>query len=127
MGASKILLYNRTVSKSENIKKLFNDIEIIDKKNIPNDIDMLINASSLGINFSDKIDLNYEKIGSNKFYYDVIYNPSETFFLKEAKRLGNKVENGKKMFIYQAHQAFAIWHNVLPKIDEEVERLLDEL
>ena len=30
------------------------------------------------------------------------------------------------MFIYQAHQAFAIWHNVLPKIDEEVERLLDE-
>ena len=27
------------------------------------------------------------------------------------------------MFIYQAHQAFAIWHNVLPKIDEEVEKL----
>ena len=42
-------------------------------------------------------------------------------FLKEAKKLGNKVENGKKMFIYQAHQAFAIWHNVFPKIDEEVE------
>ena len=41
---------------------------------------MLINASSLGINLSDKIDLNYEKIGPNKFYYDVIYNPSETFF-----------------------------------------------
>ena len=127
MGASKILLYNRTVSKSENIKKLFSDIEIIDKKNIPNDIDMLINASSLGININDKIDLNYEKIGSNKFYYDVIYNPTETFFLKEAKRFGNKVENGKKMFIYQAHQAFEIWHNVLPKIDEEVERRLDEL
>ena len=127
MGASKILLYNRTVSKSKNVKKLFSDIEIIDKKNIPNDIDMLINASSLGININDKIDLNYENIGSNKFYYDVIYNPAETFFLKEAKRLGNKVENGKKMFIYQAHQAFAIWHNVFPKIDEEVERLLDEL
>ena len=55
MGASKILLYNRTVSKSENIKKLFNDIEIIDKKNIPNDIDMLINASSLGINKTIKL------------------------------------------------------------------------
>ena len=64
-------------------------------------------------------------IGSNKFYYDVIYNPVETFFLKEAKKFGNKVENGKKMFIYQAHQAFAIWHNVFPKIDEEVEKLLD--
>ena len=125
MGASKIFLYNRTVSKSENIKKLFRDIEIVDKKNIPNDTDMLINASSLGIKTNDKIDLNYKKIGSNKFYYDVIYNPVETFFLKEAKKFGNKVENGKKMFIYQAHQAFAIWHNVFPKIDEEVEKLLD--
>ena len=125
MGASKIFLYNRTVSKSENIKKLFRDIEIVDKKNIPNDTDMLINASSLGIKKNDKIDLNYKKIGSNKFYYDVIYNPVETFFLKEAKKFGNKVENGKKMFIYQAHQAFAIWHNVFPKIDEEVEKLLD--
>ena len=27
------------------------------------------------------------------------------------------------MFMYQAHQAFAIWHNVFPKIDEEVESL----
>ena len=85
---------------------------------------MLINASSLGINKNDKIDLNYKKIGSNKFYYDVIYNPVETFF-KRSKKFGNKVENGKKMFIYQAHQAFAIWHNVFPKIDEEVEKLLD--
>ena len=126
MGASKILLYNRTILKSENLKKLFNDILIVDKDNIPNDVDMLINASSLGINKNDKIDLNYEKIGPNKFYYDIIYNCPETFFLKEAKKLGNKIENGKKMFIYQAHQAFAIWHNVLPKIDEKVERLLDE-
>ena len=126
MGASKISLYNRTASKSENIKKLFNDIEIIDKQNIPDNTDMLINASSLGINKKDKIDLNYKKIGPNKFYYDVIYNPAETYFLKEAKKYGNKVENGKRMFIYQAHQAFAIWHNVFPKIDEEVEKLLDE-
>ena len=62
MGASKIFLYNRTISKSEKIKKLFSDIEIIDKENIPKDIDMLINASSLGINLTDKIDLIMEKL-----------------------------------------------------------------
>ena len=80
MGALKIFLYNRTFSKSENLKKLFNDIQIIDKENIPQDTDMIINASSLGIKKSDKIDINYEKIGTNKFYYDVIYNPPETNF-----------------------------------------------
>ena len=126
MGALKIFLYNRTLTKSKKIKKIFNTIEIIDKDNIPNDVDMLINASSLGINSTDKIDLDYDKIGKNKFYYDVIYNPTETNFLMEAKKAGNKVENGKKMFIYQAHQAFAIWHNVFPKIDEEVESLLNK-
>ena len=30
------------------------------------------------------------------------------------------------MFIYQAHQAFAIWHKVFPKIDEKVIELLDK-
>ncbi len=126
MGALRIFLYNRTLIKSENIKKLFNSVEIIEKDKIPEDVDMLINASSLGINKIDKIDLNYNKIGKNKFYYDVIYNPTETNFLIEAKKNGNKVENGKKMFIYQAHQAFAIWHNLFPKIDEKVESLLNK-
>ena len=126
MQASKIFLYNRTHYKSEMIKKNFNDIEIIDKDKISDEIDVIINASSLGIKKDDKIDLNYVKIGTNKFYYDVIYNPPVTNFLREAKKLGNKTENGKKMFIYQAHQAFALWHNVLPKIDDQVEKLLNK-
>ncbi len=29
------------------------------------------------------------------------------------------------MFIYQAHQAFTIWHKVMPEIDEETIKLLD--
>ena len=60
MGALKIFLYNRTL-KSEHLKNKFSDIEIIDKENIPKDVDMLINASSLGINKSDKIELTMRK------------------------------------------------------------------
>ena len=29
------------------------------------------------------------------------------------------------MFIYQAHQAFTLWHKIMPKIDEETIKLLD--
>ena len=125
MGALNIYIYNRTLSNAEKLKNRFNFIKIIEKNQIPDDIDMIINASSLGINKDDKIDLNYEKIGPNKFYYDIIYNPSETDFLKKAKKFGNKTENGKMMFIYQAHQAFSLWHKVFPKIDEKVIELLD--
>ena len=86
---------------------------------------MIINATSLGLNKNDEIKLNYEDIGVNKFFYDVIYNPNQTKFLSKAKQFGNQIENGKMMFIYQAHQAFAIWHKILPNIDEETIKLLD--
>ena len=55
----------------------------------------------------------------------MIYNPSETKFLKEAKKSGNNVENGKMMFIYQAKLSFEIWHGVKPTVDEKVLKLLN--
>ena len=87
---------------------------------------MIINATSIGLNEKDKIKLNYKDMGPNKFFYDIIYNPKQTKFLYEAKKYGNIIENGKMMFIYQAHQAFAIWHKILPKIDEETIRILNK-
>ena len=79
----------------------------------------------MGLNKNDNIKIDYESIGSNKFFYDVIYNPKETIFLKRAKLFGNRTENGKMMFIYQAHQAFTIWHKLMPNIDDEVIKLVE--
>ena len=67
-----------------------------------------------------------DKYLTNKFFFDVIYNPKETFFLKKARENGNKTQNGKMMFIYQAHQAFTIWHKLMPEINEKTISLLDE-
>ena len=30
------------------------------------------------------------------------------------------------MFIYQAHQAFTIWHNLMPEIDENVISIIND-
>ncbi len=125
LGASKIILSNRTKSKAEELKKIFNEIEIINWGETPN-FDMAINATSIGLKNEDGIKLNYSEIGHDKFFYDIIYNPRETIFLKRAKLFGNKTENGKMMFIYQAHQSFAIWHNILPEIDDETISFLDQ-
>ena len=119
MGASKITLSNRTKEKAEKLKKIYSDLEIIEWGKII-DFNMIINATSLGLKNNDEIKLNYSEIGLNKFFYDVIYQPSETNFLSKAKQFGNKIENGKMMFIYQAQLAFKIWHNILPKIDNNI-------
>jgi len=124
MGANKIILSNRTKKKAEQLKKNFSDLEIVDWGETT-EFNMIINATSLGLNKEDEIKLDYADLGPNKLFYDVIYNPKETKFLSKAKQFGNQTENGKMMFIYQAHQAFTLWHKVMPKIDEETIKLLD--
>ena len=119
LNAAKIILSNRTKEKAENLKKIYLDIEIIDWGETP-EFDMVVNATSLGLKKSDKIKINFNNIGPNKLFYDVIYNPPETNFLTKAKQFGNQIENGKMMFIYQAQLAFKIWHNILPKINDKL-------
>ena len=122
MGCENIHLTNRTFEKAEKIKETFKDIIIQKWGDIP-EFDVVINATSVGLK-NENFDIDLNKFGNDKFFYDVIYNPSETNFLKEAKLNCNKTENGKMMFIYQAHQSFALWNKVLPKIDEETIEIL---
>jgi len=124
LGASKITLSNRTKEKAEDIKKFFPGLEIINWGQKTN-FDMIINATSLGLKKEDRIELDLSKIGSDKLFYDVIYNPRKTNFLLKGEELGNQIENGKMMFLYQAQTAFQMWTDVLPEIDDEVIRLLD--
>ena len=123
MKVSKIFISNRTKENAESLKDLFQDLNIIDWGDVP-DFDMVINATSLGLKKDDEINIDFSSSGQNKFFYDVIYNPSETNFLRTGKKLGNLTQNGKLMFIYQAHSAFNIWHNVMPEINKEVLKLL---
>tara|TARA_B100000029_G_scaffold341291_1_gene333548 strand:+ start:202 stop:993 length:792 start_codon:yes stop_codon:yes gene_type:complete len=124
MKTAKIIISNRSKNKAKELQNMFNELEIIEWGETPN-FDMIINATSIGLKNEDGIKLDYSQIEPNKFFYDVIYNPKETIFLKRAKLFGNKAENGKMMFIYQAHQSFTIWHKLMPDIDQEVINLLD--
>ena len=124
MGSSEIMISNRTERKAIEIKNIFNNIKLVKWGKIP-DFDVVINATSLGLNQDDKINLDFTKVGKNKLFYDVIYNPIETNFLSLGKKLGNKCENGKLMFIYQAFSAFKLWHGIEPSINEETIKILD--
>ena len=73
----------------------------------------------------DEINIDYKNVSQNKFFYDVIYNPKETNFLRKAKKFGAQIENGKMMFIYQAQKAFFTWHKILPLVDEETVNFLE--
>ena len=124
MKVGKIILSNRTKKKAEELIKIYNNLEIVEWGEVA-DFDMIINATSLGLNKEDEIKLNYHDIGTNKLFYDVIYNPTQTNFLSKAKKFGNQIENGKMMFIYQAQQSFNTWNKIIPNIDDKTIRILD--
>ena len=125
MNVSKIIISNRTKKKAEDLKLRFHNLNVLDWGDII-DFDMIINATSLGLN-KETINLDFSNFKNNKLFYDVIYNPAETNFLKEGRKLGNKAENGKLMFIYQAFEAFKLWHGIEPNINyETLETLIND-
>ena len=123
MKALEVIISNRTKEKAENLKLQFNNLKILNWGELT-EFDLIINATSLGLN-KETINLDFSEVGNNKLFYDIIYNPKETNFLKQGKKLGNQTENGKLMFIYQAFEAFKLWHEIEPEINNETIKILD--
>ncbi len=78
---------------------------------IINKFQIIINCTPLGT--FPEIDLHpdipYEGITDSHLLYDLIYNPSETKFLKLGKSQGASICNGSDMLKFQAEKAWEIW------------------
>ena len=124
----KIYLSNRTKEKANELKKIFPNIEVLDWGQRPQNFDVVVNTTSIGLKQNQRIDLDFSDCDKdkNKLFYDLIYNPKETNFLKEARLRGNQIKNGQKMFLNQAMYAFKLWTNIEPEIDIEIVKLLDK-
>jgi len=124
---AKIFLSNRTKKKAEELKKKYAEVEVLDWGKRPSTCDIVINTTSIGLIKDEKINLDFSDCSAdkNKLFYDLIYNPNETNFLKEARLRGNNTMNGQRMLLNQAIYAFNLWTNITPEIDDEVIKLLD--
>ncbi|MDE6119426.1 MAG: shikimate dehydrogenase, partial [Muribaculaceae bacterium] len=54
-------------------------------------------------------DIPYDLITENHICYDLVYNPTETLFMKQSAVHGAKVKNGAEMLKLQALLAWRIW------------------
>lgn len=76
--------------------------------------ELIVNATPVGMypNCDEMLDLPYETANESNVFIDLIYNPEETMFMKEAKKHGAKTFNGLKMLKLQAEAAWEIWCRV---------------
>ncbi|WP_306352855.1 shikimate dehydrogenase family protein [Flavobacterium sp. '19STA2R22 D10 B1'] len=78
---------------------------------------IIINCTPVGTfpNTEECPPLPYELFTTKHIAYDLIYNPEETSFLKQAKAHGAQIKNGYDMLIFQAEKAWSIWNSKIPK------------
>ena len=123
----KIFIGNRTLKKTENLKKKFPFIEIVEWDKVETEaenMDIIINATSLGLKGGNDFKQEFRITKPNLIYYDVVYNPQETMIIKKFKKRNIQTFNGLEMFIYQGQKSFSLWNNVDPKVDEELRQTL---
>lgn len=84
------------------------------------DVDVLVNATSVGLypNVDEIPNVDLDSIHPGLFVQDVIPNPLETAFLKEAAKRGARCNDGGGMLINQAAVNIEMWTGRKP--DKEV-------
>jgi len=121
LKAENIFLSNRSVKKTEEIKKTFPFVNIISwEKKIEKikEIDLLINATSLGTKNEEDFPHMFLNFKKSLIYYDLVYNPAQTKLMKHFIKNNIKVLNGLEMLIYQGQKAFNLWNKINPEVND---------
>lgn len=124
-GVKKIILANRTFEKAEKLCLQINQSWPKKAQAIPLDssalkdacqtVDIIVNGTSLGMgDYIDQSPLDAKFFRPGILAYDMIYNPCQSRFLKEAKEKGALSQNGLDMLLYQGLLAFEHWTGIFP-------------
>ena len=95
--------------------------------------DVIINASPVGMfPKADACPVSDELIDQADYFFDVIYNPTKTLFLRKALAQGKTAKGGAAMLVLQAVRAHEIWNGdsypqeQIDTIIREMEQTIDQ-
>ena len=127
-GVKKIYITNRTFSKlkifRKNFKKVIYPVRWNNRYKAFRNAQILINVTSLGMLGKKDLKFDFSIFNKKINVVDIVYNPENTGFLKDARKNGHKTFTGMDMFIYQAQKAFYIWNKKKPKITKDLYKKL---
>jgi 3-dehydroquinate dehydratase / shikimate dehydrogenase len=116
-GAS-VSLFARNASKARLIGEDFQiDSYELAKANFEG-FDVVVNATPLGTRGAHESETPVlaEQLRGVRFAYDLVYNPLETRFIREAKSAGCETIGGLEMLVAQAGEQFKLWTGTTPNV-----------
>ena len=70
---------------------------------------LVINASAVGLHDDEFLPLAYTATRADCLFYDLLYRPDRTPFLRHARAAGRPVMDGRRMLLHQGALAFSLW------------------
>ena len=84
------------------------------------DYDVVVNTTPLGSgSYMDQSPATAEQLNGVRCVYDLIYNPNDTSFLREARKAGCDTIGGLEMLVAQAKMQFELWTGTEPRSPRE--------
>lgn len=72
---------------------------------------IIVNTTPLGMHpdINNCANIPYHAAGPNHHFYDLVYNPEKTLFLRKGEERGASIQNGYEMLLIQAEESWNIW------------------
>jgi 3-dehydroquinate dehydratase / shikimate dehydrogenase len=126
---ARVTLFARDVEKAKSVAEKFGaDCQGLSDASF-NEFELVINATPLGTR-GEREDMTpalSDQLRGARFAYDLIYNPQETRFLREARAAGCDCLNGLQMLVGQAAEQFRLWTGKPAPLDAMREAALRKL
>jgi len=106
-----VTVFGRDSSKLSSLRDEFHITTEVLSDNRFNDFRVVVNATPLGTlgRFQDESVASSTALEGAELAYDLVYNPSDTKFLKEARKAGCQLLGGFEMLVEQAAEQQRIW------------------
>ena len=126
LGASRVVIVNRTPARAAALARRLSAKGIARAAGEPRGLDalmdsalladagLIVNATSMGLTTGRFARLDYDSTAADCFFYDLIYAPEPTAFMKPALAAGRRAADGAGMLVNQGELAFKLFNRVAP-------------
>jgi shikimate dehydrogenase len=115
-GVREVRVLNRTASRAHEVAALLGDgrVRVVEA---PRDVegasfDLIVNATRLGLDDSDPLPVDLDRLAEVRAVMDLVYGPQGTPLLRRAAAMGIPASDGGEMLVQQGAVAFERWWGV---------------
>ncbi len=124
-----VAVVNRSGDKAEGLRRDFGSrVTVCSPRDLEGrlpDADLLINATSLGMEGQPRLELDLGALSRRALVCDIVYSPLETDMLRRARLKGHRTVGGLGMLLHQAAPGFEHWFGVRPAVTPDLRGLIE--